>query len=64
MQSVLLILLIAACVWLAFAESIVSALVFFVFGLVVIGGLSFMLELGGAVGGFVDHFIRRFGRRR
>jgi len=47
MQSVLLVLLIAACVWLALAESLVSALAFFVFGLVVIGGLSFMLGLGG-----------------
>jgi hypothetical protein len=64
MQSVLLILLIAACVWLAFAESIVSALVFFVFGLIVIGGLSFMLSLGDAIGGRIDQFIRRYGRRR
>jgi len=64
MQSVLLVLLIAACVWLAFAESIVSAVVFFVFGLVVIGGLSFMLSLGDAIGGRIDHFIRRYGRRR
>jgi len=64
MQSVLLVLLMAACVWLAFAESIVSALVFFVFGLVVIGGLSFMLDLGDAIGGRIDQFIRRYGRRR
>jgi hypothetical protein len=64
MQSVLLVLLIAACVWLAFAESIVSALVFFVFGLVVIGWIGFMLSLGSAVGGRIDQFIRRYGRRR
>ena len=64
MQSVLLVLLIASCVWLALAESLVSAAIFFVFGLVVIGGLSFLLGLGDAVGGYVDHFIRRYGRRR
>jgi len=64
MQSVLLILLMAVCVWLAFAESIISALVFFVFGLVVIGWIGFMLSLGDAVGGRIDQFIRRYGRRR
>ncbi len=36
MQSVLLALLIAVCVWLAVAEGLVSAAFFFAFGLIVI----------------------------
>jgi hypothetical protein len=59
-KGALLVLLIAACIWLAFAEGLVSAASFFVFGLVVLGGLFFILDLADAAGGFIDCFIRRF----
>lgn len=61
-QAIILAAAIAASLWLLVAEGFISALVFFVFGLVVAGVFGFALELGGAVGGFIDRFIRRHSR--
>lgn len=53
----------AASLWLWAAEGFVSALVFFIFGLIVAGVFAFALQLGDAAGGFIDRFIRRHGRQ-
>ncbi len=61
-QGVLVLAVIAASLWLWAAEGFVSAAIFFVFGLIVVGALGFALQLGDAAGGFIDRFIRRHGR--
>lgn len=61
-QALILIAVLVASLWLLAAEGLVSALVFLVFGLVVAGVFGFALQLGGAVGGFLDRFIRRHSR--
>lgn len=61
-QAIVLILFASASLWLMSAEGFVSAALFFVFGIVLVGLFGFVLELGGAVGGFIDRFIRRHGR--
>lgn len=62
-QGMLVLAVVAASLWLLAAEGFVSAAIFFVFGLAVAGALGFALQIGVAAGGFIDRFIRHFGRR-
>ncbi|MDM7463811.1 MAG: hypothetical protein P3W95_009205 [Tepidimonas taiwanensis] len=56
--------ILSASLWLWRVEGFVSGLLFFVLGLAITGALIFMLDLGAAVGGSVDAFVRRFGHKR
>ncbi len=58
------LLFIAASLWLWVVEGFVSALLFCVFGLIVVGALGFALQIGDAIGSFADRFIRRHSRRQ
>ncbi|MGK0673315.1 MAG: hypothetical protein ABWU16_01475 [Halothiobacillaceae bacterium] len=63
LQAVILTILLSASLWLWAIEGFVSAIIFFLFGLVIVGAMGFALQIGEAVGGFIDRFIRRHGRR-
>jgi hypothetical protein len=63
-QAVILAMVIAASLWLLAQEGVVSAIAFFLFGIVVAGAFGFALQIGDAAGGFIDRFIRRHSRDR
>lgn len=56
-QAALLIADVAASLWLWREEGLISALVFFIFGLVIMGVFVFALQLGAAAARFIDRFL-------